>query len=111
MSRTRSIFEMTRISPRFATLLNFIAALGGGIAMSQGFSFARWNEGADLGGKISEHAYLIGGCGLGVFFATVVISHLLQRIEELEKQVEARARNEATAWFKSLPSSSSAEQS
>ena len=63
------------------------SALAGGIAFTQGFSFARWHEFDEVGDKLNEHAYLIGACGFGVFVCAECVRRLFKRIEALEEEL------------------------
>ena len=65
----------------------FLIAAIGGIAFSQGGSFACWDEFHPISHFINFHAILISALGLGLLFCQALLGVLIKRIDELEKTV------------------------
>ena len=66
----------------------------GGIAFSQGASFAMWDKSHPDNYFINFHAGLISALGLGLFLLQGIFSKLLKRIDELEKIVNQLKSND-----------------
>jgi len=85
MSHLRNTME--RVRTVLFWLLYAAAGVCSVILISQGGSFAQWNEFDTVKDKINEHAGLFEVAGVGIFCASALGLYVLAKVAQLQKQV------------------------
>ena len=76
-------------------LFAFFVSCIGGVAFSQGVSFARLNSYGHINDTINFHALLISGIGIALMFAGWSLESTLKRIDKLEETIKQLKSNRA----------------